>query len=309
MTKIPVGATISYAYRFAFGDFLRILGVMWPSMILMWVPSIFMRSQLLALSTQMTNQGSLGQFGPLLGLFYIVAMVLIFMQIIGIAQLALEQRKGPVWFYFSFSKPMWRLIGSFLLLIVAMIVGWIVVVLGGVLVGVLLGLVTGATSTSTLGLVGVVLGGFVMFILWCGYVYCLVRISFLLTPVIATEEKGFALGRSWALGKGNFWRMFGILLVILLPFLVLEFVLLFGFMFKGVPFPPPHPTAAQTAAYQAAMNAHMMEMMNSISHYWYITYPSFISIMVVFYGSVVGAQCFAYRALTDDQALAAVAFD
>ena len=29
MKKIPVGATIAHAYRFAFGDFLKILGVMW----------------------------------------------------------------------------------------------------------------------------------------------------------------------------------------------------------------------------------------------------------------------------------------
>lgn len=311
MKKIPVGATISYAYQFAFGDFLKILGVMWPSMLLMWVPSIVMRPQMMALSGQMAarNYSGLGEFLPLLILFYVVAFILLFMQVIGIAQLALERHKGPVWFYFTFSRPMWRLIGSFLLLIVAVIVGWIVVVLGGVLTGALLGVVAKGANNVMFGLTVVLVAGLVMFVLQCGYLYCLVRLTFLLTPVVAAEAEGFALGRSWTLGKGNFWRMFAVLLVVLIPFLVFEFALLFGFMFRGIQFPPPHPTAGQTAAYQAAINARVLEMMNAVSHYWFITYPLFIAIMVVFYGSIVGAQCFAYRALTEDEASAAIAFD
>lgn len=311
MKKIPVGATISFAYKFAFGDFLKILGVMWPSLLLMWVPSLVMRSQMMALSNQMMTQGyaGLGQLWPLIGLLYIVALILIFMQLIGISQLALERHKGPVWFYFSFSKPMWRLLGSFLLLAVAMVVGWTAVLLGGVLTGAVLGsIIKAAGNTGLLIVVGLVTG-LVMLVLWCGYIYCLVRLSFLMTPVVAAEEEGFALGRSWTLGKGNFWRMFAVLLVVVLPLLIVEGVVVFGFMFRGMPSLPPHPTAEQSAAFQAAMSAHMMDISNSMAQYWYIAYPLFVTFMVVFYGSIVGAQCFAYRALTEDEASAAVAFD
>lgn len=310
MTKIPVGATIAQAYRFAFGDFLRILGVMWPAMLLMWLPSLLMRQQMMTLSLQMAarDYSSLRTLWPLLVVFYLIAFVLIFMQIIGIAQLALERHKGPVWLYFSFSKPMWRLIGSVLLLIVALILGWIAVILCDVLLGFLVKSMLTGSSALIAGIAGLLTIAIIV-VTWGALFYSFVRLSFLLTPIVAAEEDGFALGRSWALGKGNFWRMFAVLLVIWLPFLILEFVFLFGFMFKGVPFPPPHATAVQVAAYQAAINARSVEMMNAMTHHWYIVYPMFIVLMVVLYGSAVGAQCFAYRALTEDEASAPVAAD
>jgi hypothetical protein len=311
MKKIPVGATIARAYRFAFGDFFRILGVLWPAMLLMWLPSFLMRQQMMTLSMQMAarDYSGLREVWPLLLLFYVIAFILIFMQVIGIAQLALDRHKGPVWFYFSLGQPVWRLIGSFLLLIVAIIVGWLAVVLGMIIIGFVLGLIAKLVNNSIFGTGTAILTGLAGIVLWCGYFYSLVRLTFLLTPVVAAEEEGFALARSWTLGKGNFWRMFAVLLAVFLPFLILEFVFLFEFMFKGVPFPPLHASAAQTAAYQAAINARSMETMNALVHYWYVTYPLFIAIMVVFYGSAVGAQCFAYRALKEDEVSAPVAAD
>ena len=300
MKKIPVGATIARTYRFAFGDFFRILGVMWPAMLLMWLPSLLMRQQMMTLSLQMAarDYSSLRALWPLLALFYLVALVLVFMQVIGISQLALDRHKGPVWLYFSFSKPLWRLIGSVLLLIVAVVVGWIAVILCDVVLGFLLKMMltgAGALAAAAAGLLTII----TVIVTWCAFFYGFVRLSFLLSAVVAAEEEGFALGRSWTLGKGNFWRMFAVLLVIWLPFLVLEFVLFFEFVFKGVAFPPPHATAAQTAAYQAAINAHSVEMMSGMYQYWYIIYPLLIVFMVIFYGLWAGAPCFAYRALTE----------
>jgi hypothetical protein len=53
----------------------------------------------------------------------------------------------------------------------------------------------------------------------------------------------------------------------------------------------------------------MLEMMNAIYHYWYLTYPLGIAIMVVFYGLAMGGPCFAYRALTEGEASAPIAAD
>ena len=120
---------------------------MWPSMLLLWVPSLLMRPQMTAMSTRIVAGGysGLGEFLPLLILFYVAAFILIFMQLIGISQLALEKHEGPVWFYFSLSRPLWRLVGSFLLLLVVMTVGWIAVILCDVVLGVLVKFVlTGA---------------------------------------------------------------------------------------------------------------------------------------------------------------------
>ncbi len=309
MAKIPVGKTIAHAYGFAFEGFPRILGVMWPSLFLMWMPGILLRPQITALSAQMASQNysAFHEMWPVFVFLYPMMFVLIAVQMIGISQLALGRHKGPAWFYFSLGKPVWRWIGTLLLMIVALFVGWLLILLADLAVGALLRLMIG--GNAILGaLLGLMIAIFTLASL-CLLFYGWVRLSFLFTPVIAAEEEGFALARGWTLGKGNFWRMFAILLVIFGPFLILEFVFAFGFLLRGLPTLPPHASPAQTAAFQAAVNGQMLNMMNSIHAYWYITYPVGIAFMVVFYGLAVGAQCFAYRALTEDEASAAVAFD
>jgi hypothetical protein len=179
--------------------------------------------------------------------------------------------------------------------------------LGGLLLGALLALIAHLANSTLVSWLIALLGGVGVIALWCAYVYALVRLSFLLTPIVVAEPKGFALERSWTLGRGNFWRMFAVLLAIFLPFLILEGIFLFGFMFRGVPFPPPHASAQQLAAYQAAMNAHVMGLIQQTYHYWYISYPAVIAFMVLFYGMAVGAPCFAYRTLAETDTSAPVA--
>lgn len=309
--KIPVGATIARAYRFAFGDFFKILGVMWFAMALMWLPNLLMQSRMAALRLQFAahDYSGLRDIWPFLMPFYLAVFILLFMQIVGIAKLALGVKKKPDWFYFSLGKPVWRLIGSFLFLALLIIVGWIAVLLGAGLLGLLAGLLGKMISSAAFGWALGILTVIGLVALWCAYIYCLVRLTFLLVPVIAAEESGFAVVRGWVLGLGNFWRMFVILLATLGPFVLLELVLVFGFMFKGISFPTAQASAAQKAAFQAAMNARTLEMMNAASHYWYIIYPLAIAAMVIFYGLCTGAQCFAYRALTQEEALAPIASD
>jgi hypothetical protein len=309
MQKIPVGATIAHAYRFAFGDFFRILGVMWLPLAIIWLPSLLMQRRMMALSAQFAAHDFSGirEIGSVLLPLYLAMFVFLFMQMIGIARLALGLQRGAVWFYFSLGKPVWRLIGSYLLVFVATVIGWLAVILGSALIGFLAGLTAKLVNSSAFGVIMAILAGLCMISLWCGFLYCLVRLTFLLVPVVAAEEEGFALARSWTLGLGNFWRMFAILLVILVPFILLECIFVFGFMFKGVPFPPPHASADQAAAFQMALNANALTMMNNMYHYWYISFPLIIAVMVVLYGMAVGAQCFAYRALTQSEALDPIA--
>ena len=308
MTKIPVGRTIAHAYGFAFRDFPRLLGVMWLPIAITWLPGIFLQRYMVAHQAQMPGM-PLRQMWPILLPFYLVGMIVLFMQVIGIAKLALGIKQGPAWFYFSLGKPVWRLIGSILLLVLALIIGWLAVLLGGVVLGFLTTLLTRAVNNSlfsgVIGLVSVVL----LIALWCGYVYALVRLTFLLVPVIAAEEEGFALARAWTLGHRNFWRMFVILLALVGPFFLLELVFIFGYLLHGIPFPPAHASAAQSAAFQAAMNARAMELVGTMTHGWYLNYPVIIIVMVIFYGANIGAQCFAWRTLTEAETSNPVAAD
>ena len=52
-----------------------------------------------------------------------------------------------------------------------------------------------------------------------------------------------------------------------------------------------------------------VELISAMSHYWYLTYPVVIVVMVIFYGVNTGAQCFAWRALTESETSDPVAAD
>jgi len=125
-----------------------------------------------------------------------------------------------------------------------------------------------------------------------------VRLTFFLTPVVLGEERS-GLRRSWTLGRGNFWRAFLVLLGIALPLALLEGVWLFGPWGPGLPAPMPVPAApAQLAAHNAAMVQWNDHFVGLLTGYWYIAAPVFLLVTVLFYGAVIGAQCFAWRAVT-----------
>jgi hypothetical protein len=136
---------------------------------------------------------------------------------------------------------------------------------------------------------------------FCVYIYVLVRLTFLLIPVVVAENR-IGLKRSWQLGRGNFWRMFAILLSILIPAIALEMVFVFGFLLHGLPPSMPlHAAPDKVAAAHAVMAAWNAAMMGRMMGYWYITYPLFAVFTVVFYGLGASAQSFAYRARVADE--------
>ena len=303
MKKIPVGRVIAQAFGFVVRNFLNILGIMAIPMAVMWVPSFLLRPQMMAASAGMAAQdySQIARLWAILLPFYAVGFVLMAMQFIGIAELALGTKKAPHWFYFSLGAPVWRLVGSVLFLILVIVLGWLAALFVNVMLGAVLKILMGG---STAGWVAALVGAIVLVgsvVIWCADLYSLVRLGFLLIPVIAAREPGFGVAQGWALGRGNFWRMFAILLVNWLPVIVLEGIAVFGVMFSGASFPPPHAPAAQTAAFQAATQERVMHMMTGIYQYWYITLPVFVVLMVLFYGFGVGVQVFAYRALASDE--------
>jgi hypothetical protein len=299
MAKIPVGATLAHACRFAFGDFLKILGTMWVALVVSWIPGFLMQPQMMATGIAAPPPGGLG---IVLLLVYVAAFILLFMQILGIARLALGLRTGPYWVYFSLGKPLWRLIGSALLFVLAAVIGLVLALLASLLLGFLLGLVAKAANFPALTATIAFAKAIIAIAIWCGAFYCMVRLSFLLLPVVAAQEPGMALGRAWTLGRGNFWRMFLILAAIWTPLVLLEMVLLYFFFLKGLPFPSAGAPAQQSQLFQAAMNANAIRMIAGMRNYWYVVYPVFTVIAALFYGVAVGAQCFAYRAVTEGSA-------
>jgi hypothetical protein len=121
----------------------------------------------------------------------------------------------------------------------------------------------------------------------------------LLNPVIVAESR-IDFRRSWSLGKGNFWRIFLILLSVFVPVMVVLMVALY-FWYGG--FPPVVPVGAssdQIAASRAATAVWMAAGMKRTLDHWYIMYPVSGLLTVLMYGLGCGAQSFAYRALVPD---------
>ncbi|HVP83260.1 MAG TPA: hypothetical protein VMS78_00940 [Rhizomicrobium sp.] len=299
MDKIPVGQTVARAYSFAFKDFLKIIGVMWLPFAIMMAGTLVLATQINVFTAAITtkNYAAVTQVVQVLLPAYVVFAILVVMQFVGLTELALGNRTGSPYFFFTLGKPLWRLIGAYLLVILIFIAAIAVFIIGSAMIAALFGAMTGATNgAKPSGAAAIVMGlGAIIGVIaaYCAFLYGLVRQTFLLTPVVIAEEK-IGLRRAWSLGRGNFWRMFTILLAIIVPFIVLEMIFLFGFVWHGMPpVPPQGATKEQLAAWQAQNAANM----TSLQDHWYITLPLYLIISAIFYGYICGAQSFAYRAL------------
>jgi len=297
MDKIPVGATIGHAYSFAFKDFLKILGVMWVPFVIMMAATLALGTQVTAFTNALTtkNFAAVSNVISVLGPAYILFLFLIVMQILGITELALGKRQGASpYFFFTLGKPLWRLIGAYLLVVLLLIAAILVFVFAaGILAAIFTGVTGVAKGAKPSGAAAGVLGLAVVIIVpivYCAFIYGLVRQTFFLTPVVVAEER-LGLRRAWSLGRGNFWRMFVIILALLVPFVILEGVFLIEFVWQGLP-----PTAAQGATPEQ-ITAWSMNSATRMQHYWFVLYPIYLIVSVIFYGYACGAQAFAYRSL------------
>jgi len=295
--KVPVGGTIAHAYGFAFSNIVNNLGAIWiPAVIMYALMFVFRASYASTLLSMSTNPQA-----ALAGLQYmfigmIVFGVLIIAQIAGIMKEALGLRAGNAWLQFPFGAATWRVLGAYLLYFIVLIVLYVAVLMVSALfAGIFAGMAGAGTggargAIAGLGLAAVVFALFV----FCAFVYIGTRLSFLLAPVAVAEQR-ISLIRSWELTKGNFWRIFVIILAIVLPLLVLEIAIL-GAVYGSSLIPPMHPGV--TPEELKVFNQHQRQMMTNQQSWWFITYPLGLLVSVIFYGIFAGAVAHAYRALT-----------
>jgi hypothetical protein len=284
MSKIPVGATIAQGYNFGFARFFTLLKLMWLPLAIMLASHYFLIPLLMGVMAPAQNAAAGGAW--LLIPLYLIILIMMSAQFVAIAQYALGLKPEPGRLTLPLDKPVWRLIGAFVLVLLIMIG---VMIVAGLLISGIVAALAALAKPAPVVFVGL-MTGIVMMFLYGAFIYGMVRLMFLLTPVVVAESK-IGIGRSWKLGRGNFWRMFMVLLAIFLPLLVVEVVALW--LLPG--FPPMQPGAPEQ--FRAAMQAWEVNLLGRMNSYWYIVYPLFGVFMVVFYGILIGAQCFAYRAL------------
>ena len=277
MTKIPVGKTIAYAYGFTFGNFLTVLGLSWLPLAIVGLGAYLTLPSYLSGMAAMMTAGDVNALASGVGLMVVFALIAFggfIMIYVAIARQALGLRTGPAFFYFSLDAAFWRLLFAYF---ITMVIAF--------------GLVLGVAII--IGLAAVVFApllALVPLLALLSMVYALVRLTFL-QPALAVAEDRHVIRRSWELGKGNFWRIFAILLSIMVPLLIVQFIVQISLFSSLAIVPPPEDASpAEAAAFLAQMATQIVGVL-----------PFLVPIAIVFYAAliamIVSASAFAYRSL------------
>ncbi|HEX3809443.1 MAG TPA: hypothetical protein VHW02_07050 [Rhizomicrobium sp.] len=296
MHKIPMSETVSGAYNFAFKNFLSILGIAWFPYVLVgalltagvieMMPSVAdINSDALMGAVAILNLIALGAVAIVL---IIVASAMVN---VGVMRQALGLHTGQVFIYFSLGAAVWRMIGALLLAVIAIYALIIACVLVIVLVCTAGVHVLGEGLAYTIGTIG----GIAAFV-FC--IYVMVRLTYFIAPVVVAEER-IGLGRAWELGKGNFWRIIGLLIAVTLPVGIAFNIIITTLM--GT-FPVDQVTPNMTPNDFFLLYSHYYTQ--SLSHMWPVLVIVELAYVVALTGLMNGAQATAYLYVTGKKTVA-----
>ena len=218
--KISFEQTVTGAYRFVFSNILSVIGIGWfPFLLFVGFVGVLVvavlplfHGQIIEGSDNQIDTARLGVvIGPLIGAFLLVIVAGAFAQAmvyVGLMRKALGQHPGPVYIFFSLGSQVWQMIGSYLLL--------------GLLAWGLIALAAAAVTAISLVLQkyapAVQILVTVLLVIACYFfaIYALIRTTFFI-PAVVVAENHIGIRRAWHLGKGNFWRIIGVMLIVLMP--------------------------------------------------------------------------------------------
>jgi hypothetical protein len=227
MTGIPVERVIGDSYRFVFRNILSIFGIVWLPMVLMaaavaavlwtlWpdLAGLDWSSGDLAHKREIGERLLMKVFMLAVPLEIVIALLFV-MIVVGIQRRALGLIEGPVYAFFSLGRDVWRLFFGMLL---AFLLVWLSTMASVAATFLIFRL--GRDMPAIYGLVEFV----AVIACICWFFYLFVRLTFFIPPATVAEG-GLGLGRSWALGRGNFWRIVVVILACVVgPSIVISMV-------------------------------------------------------------------------------------
>jgi hypothetical protein len=294
MSRIPVGATIAHAYRFAFGRFADVLRAVWIALGVQLALSLLVMHSLVAVMNGVIarDPSVVAHLWPFV-ILYPLIFILFFVQVAAVTRLALGQGHDG-WFHLRIGRPVWRLVGAVMLAAIALAVAFAALLLALMLAGFLIRLA--GLPRAVAGLIGMAL----FLVGYCGLVFTAFRLFFLLAPTVLEQER-VSLVPAWRLSQGNFWRIVVIVLAILLPVVVIEYAIMFGV--GGLPPSLPRPaTPAAAAAFERVRMAWQAGFLSLLLRNWFFTLPVLGLIHTIFLGVGCSASAFAWRALNNGEA-------
>jgi hypothetical protein len=216
MNKIPLEATLVGGYRFLFTNIVSIVGTIWFPVVLVLgviVGAVYLVAPHAWLVGDFSNfqpeQTLTAPFWLARGAIFVASVLAGSMIAVGLMRHALGLEQSTTFIYFSLGAPVWRMLGAILLGVAIMIVL-------GIVCGVVVALV--AIFGATLIPHGyAVAGGIILGLIVVGAIFYTAFRLFFFLPAVVVAENRIGLGRSWSLGGGNFWRIFFVYLLIVVP--------------------------------------------------------------------------------------------
>ena len=288
MNKLPVTQTVA---GFTFGGLGTVIGLIWLPIVILTVGGYFTMVPYFSGMAGALDSGDVSQQGSLvlrLLAFDIVAIVLLAVIAVAISREILNPVRRPSFLRFALGPAEFRAIGGLIALFFLMIIFVVFLVIVSMVIGFAANALLPAAGSK--GAAGI--GGLVSVLGFFGLVYIMVRLGFLLVPAVAMES-GFGLERSWQLTKGNFWRIFAVLVATLVPIIIVA--ILIDMTVLGPDFLNPH---LELAHDQAAQMRHSAEQMRRMSEHLPLMMGIGFLLAPFTYGMTFAPAAFAYRALT-----------
>ncbi|MCP4381868.1 MAG: hypothetical protein GY798_10745 [Hyphomicrobiales bacterium] len=272
MRKVPVLEVIKYAYRFLFGEFGTIVRLTWFPLLVIAIVGYAVGYQTIEAQVSSGDfaQPSLNQL--ILSLIgWVVSAAGYAMVAVALHRVILfNDRKHGTFLLFSFKRTEWLFVAFGLLAIVAIFVA--VIFVAG------FGLGTGVAEASPSFF------GIIIVVLTLGGMYLYVRL-WPLYPVMAVEKQ-LNFKRAFDLSRGNFWRLFGVSILGVLPLVV---VILAIQSIVASPMTAIAQEAAQAGNVRAFGDAlQSLNTLNSVAMYFFSIIGTGLSIPLI---------CYAYKAL------------
>ncbi|MDE2265334.1 MAG: glycerophosphoryl diester phosphodiesterase membrane domain-containing protein [Alphaproteobacteria bacterium] len=224
MKKIPLETTLGGAYRFLFMRIISIVGTVWLPILLfaglvvglmcLVVPHDWLSGHwpVVSLDHFEAKDVAWEKILPLLYIWPVIAvaaLIMVSMITVGLMRHALDPERKTTFIFFSLGAPVWRMLAAFLLsgvlIAVAAIVANLVVML---VTRIAVPMVPPPAAEATAVVLGIMVAVFIIYVSF--------RLVFFLPAVVVAENR-IGLGRSWELGGGNVWRIFFVLLLIVIP--------------------------------------------------------------------------------------------
>lgn len=287
MNKVPVFSTVSRTYGFLLGDFGTIFLIAWLPMLAMGaVNYLFGREAVeIAMAGAMTPEAAQGSATNFL-ISIVSALAGIMVTIALLRVVIFGQRPGGV-FYLWFGMAELRLLGVYVLLMIALIaaalafalVAGIVAVAGG---GPLLG--------ALVPVISLVL------------VWVMLRLSII--PAVIAAENTMGVERAWALTKGNALRLLVVFLLVYLPFTLLTLAAMGIALGGSIPAFPDIlglASAGDPNAVQAAVQQWQKGFMKGMLDNWLTVQVLSVLSGIIQTALFAGIAGNAYMALAGDQ--------